>query len=329
MGMRLPRISIPPKARLVALAALLLVGAAIVVGYRHMESPTRGVSAAEERTAGEVGSWLAGALAADLRRLEAAIAHESIAELLAAGERGAVVAAEQRLAGVDPDLQRVWILGKGHDKTDYTADPPLNHASISLLRRAEAQGRNPPPEYQFVGSEQQQVAVVMRVEGKEGLLGHVLFSLNPKRIQRLLDEMPWPGGSAEVQQLVPGASPVVLATRGKATAVRPVTRDIAGTNWRLAYRPPRKAAPEEPSGIASFALWAGLGLGSLLAAGAGFWYLQRRRRAALVETLPAEEAVAQPLSRAPAETGGIPEEPLPLPTVEDYRGSSRKEPRAR
>jgi phosphomannomutase/phosphoglucomutase len=313
----------PARWQTVGLAVLGLAAAALLA-YLYLPGPARTWSAADERTASEVGAWLAGALSAELRQLEGAVAREAPDRLLAAGDPAALQAAQARLAGAHPDTLRVWILRAGHDRVDYTVQPPLTYAAVSLLQRSETQGKTPPPEAQLIGSEQQQVVVPVRVEGPQGLLGHVLFSLNPVLVQRLLDGMPWPGGAAKVLQPVAGASPVVLAARGKANSGAPLTREIAGTGWRVAYQPARTEAAE-PSATAGSALWVALAVAALLAGALGLWLFQRRGQGAPAPATEEDAEAPVDWSR-PARTGGadLPEGPPPLPSVEEL--SAEEEP---
>nr|MCU0936882.1 hypothetical protein [Gammaproteobacteria bacterium] len=171
----LKRLSLPRSALVAALAAVVLAAAAWLTVDRQGAGP-RAPEAAVEKTATEIAAWVGGALSAELSPLRAAAEREGAVALVAGPE--AVQAAEQRLAVVHSDVLRARILPRGHSQADYHSLPPLTYASLSLLQRSESQGQAPPIEGQLLGSEQQQLALLVRLTAADGALaGHALFSL--------------------------------------------------------------------------------------------------------------------------------------------------------
>jgi phosphomannomutase/phosphoglucomutase len=312
----LKRLSLPRSALVAALAAVVLAVAAWLTVDRQGAGP-RAPEAAVEKTATEIAAWVGGALSAELSPLRAAAEREGAVALVAGPE--AVQAAEQRLAVVHSDVLRARILPRGHSQADYHSLPPLTYASLSLLQRSESQGQAPPIEGQLLGSEQQQLALLVRLTAADGALaGHALFSLAPALVQRLLDAVPWPGGSAEVLQPVDRAPAVVVARRGTPSAAPTLVRDIPGTGWRVAYRPPGAAVPAEavetPWAAWPWALAALL----LLSAGAGAAWTWRRRAQALAgPEEPERPVVVRVTERLEPASDYQPEGPPPLPTVEE------------
>lgn len=286
--------------------------------------------AGPENRATELAAWLGGAITGELGPLRAAVEREATAPLVGPYAT-ATRAAEERLAKSHPDVLRVWLLPRGHSQPDYDSQPPLTYASLSLLRRSEAEGNAPGIEGQLLGSEQEQLIYVVRLTGADGALtGHALFSLHPVWIQRLLDTAPWSGGSAEVIQPVAQATAVVVARRGNPSTAPALVREIPGTAWRIAYRVPGAVrAPEMgESGAPGPWVWvAGTVVLSLLGGGMIAWEIRRRRRAQPVEQAYSEttDTGALPEAAQPS-SAHWPDGPPPLVTVEEISSAEQFEP---
>ncbi len=315
----LKRLSLPRSALVAALAVVILAAAAwIALSERGPSS--RGPDPAVEKTATEVAGWLGGALTAELGQLRSAAEREGTAALPPVATGATPGPAESRLAAAHADILRVRLLARGHSQPDYQTQPPLTYASLSLLQRSEAEGKAPPIEGQLLGSDQQQLVYLVRLAGPDGsLAGHALFSLKPALVQRLLDAVPWPGGSAEVLQPVDRAAPVVVARRGTPSAAVPLVRDIPGTAWRVAYRP--AGAPtgtEAEEAAAEWWPWMATAVVVLLVAGGAAWALRRRRPGAeAVPETPEAPVVVKGVERSEPVSDFQPEGPPPLPTVEE------------
>ena len=319
MDSPLSRPRAPHGALSTTLAALLFLAA----GCLAVAPGTTRADTGAEKKATELAAWLGGALAGELGPLRAALEREAAAAPLAAGaDATATRAVEQRLAKSHPDVQRVWLLPRGHDQPDYDSQPPLSYASLSLLRRSEAEGKAPALEGQLLGSEQEQLVYVVRLTGPDGALtGHALFSLRPAWVQRLLDTAPWPGGSVEVLQPVDRAAPVVVARRGSPSTAPALAREVPGTAWRIVYRVPGAARTPETGESGSMGPWAwaaGAAALSLLVGAVVAWEVRRRRQARAAEQAhfePADTGTPPEADRPSSEHP--PEGPPPLVTVEE------------
>ncbi len=319
MDSPLSRPRAPHGALSTTLAALLFLAA----GCLAVAPGTTRADTGAEKKATELAAWLGGALAGELGPLRAAHEREAAAAPLAAGaDATATRAVEQRLAKSHPDVQRVWLLPRGHDQPDYDSQPPLSYASLSLLRRSEAEGKAPALEGQLLGSEQEQLVYVVRLTGPDGALtGHALFSLRPAWVQRLLDTAPWPGGSVEVLQPVDRAAPVVVARRGSPSTAPALAREVPGTAWRIVYRVPGAARTPETGESGSMGPWAwaaGAAALSLLVGAVVAWEVRRRRQARAAEQAhfePADTGTPPEADRPSSEHP--PEGPPPLVTVEE------------
>lgn len=161
-----------------------------------------------------------------------------LANLFAAGETGGFGAREAALAELLPGAKRVRLLDLGYNTADLESDSPLNFASLSLLRAAEAASEPPLLELLQARTPKAHVVGVTAVRNQKGDplgLVQVVFDVAPLR--QWLDEEHLVPGRIELQQKVEGNNVTLLVNpgapkvRGEADGVHAVT----GSQLRLVY----------------------------------------------------------------------------------------------
>ncbi len=194
-----------------------------------------------------------------------------------AGPNSATIAG---LAGKIDGLRVTRLFAPGQYQVDYTAKPPVNYATLALLRSAERSAEDPKPEVYF-SENISYVNYVHRIELTGDKPALLLLVFEQAVTKGLLESAPMETGYVELLQVIKGSRPVVFAEAGNPSVRQGPAHQalpVKGTAWRIAFwHPELVVAPEsEQDGLQ---LYAAIG-GALLALLAAIGFVIRRRRKA-------------------------------------------------
>ncbi|MGH8543649.1 MAG: phosphomannomutase/phosphoglucomutase [Gammaproteobacteria bacterium] len=225
----------------VALGAV--IGAALAFSSKgeaeQVTDPSTKISATADALAAEVGSRFR----QQIKLLDALSRDEALIAAFKNPDSGAL---DQRARQTQlPYALKVRFVRAGQIQVDERGTPPLGYASVAMLRHAERTQLAPNAEVHFLGSAQQQVALVKPVSDAGGVfLGSIHASLDIGVLDALVKPLRLDGAYIELRQVGPAASPV-LAKLGSAEIAAGTAAQsqvpVAGTQWVLAYWPPTDA----------------------------------------------------------------------------------------
>ncbi|MGH8469900.1 MAG: phosphomannomutase/phosphoglucomutase [Gammaproteobacteria bacterium] len=225
----------------VALGAV--IGAALAFSSKgeaeQVTDPSTKISATADALAAEVGSRFR----QQIKLLDALSRDEALIAAFKNPDSGAL---DQRARQTQlPYALKVRFVRAGQIQVDERGTPPLGYASVVMLRHAERTQLAPNAEVHFLGSAQQQVALVKPVSDAGGVfLGSIHASLDIGVLDALVKPLRLDGAYIELRQVGPAASPV-LAKLGSAEIAAGTAAQsqvpVAGTQWGLAYWPPTDA----------------------------------------------------------------------------------------
>jgi diguanylate cyclase (GGDEF)-like protein len=239
MTLSIPRIA-SLSATLVLLAVLSAAGAAVVflsslesgAQQQRAESSARLLQA---RIADSVAQHKAWAL-----RLAAQAAEAGLLEDNKAVERAAFA---EQFAPALSQVLKLRLLPAGSREIDASSVPELSYVCLDLLDRSEKGQAIPDAELHLSNTPSAHIDVATPVidpADSKHVLGHVLLSLDPAVARAPLTALKPGDGYAELRQVTPKGETLVAASGGDVglkSAEAPVTQNIAGTNWQLAYWP--------------------------------------------------------------------------------------------
>ncbi|MGH8582424.1 MAG: hypothetical protein ACREWG_06455, partial [Gammaproteobacteria bacterium] len=215
----------------------VMIGAALAFNsYGEAEQatdPQAKAAAAADALAAEVGSRFR----QQIELLDALSRDEA---LIAAFKNPDSEALDQRARQTQlPYALRVRFVRAGQIQVDEQGTPYLGYASVAMLRHAERTHLAPNAEVQFLGSAQQQVALVKPVTDAGGeFLGSIHASLDIAVLDAIVKALRLDGAYIELRQVGPAASRV-LAKLGPAQIAAGTAAQsqvpVAGTQWVLAY----------------------------------------------------------------------------------------------
>ncbi|MFH0344242.1 MAG: hypothetical protein ACHBNF_19465, partial [Chromatiales bacterium] len=220
---------------MVGVALGVMIGAALAFNSNG-EAEQATDSATADALAAEVGSRFG----QTLELLDALSRDEA---LIAAFKNPDSEALDQRARQTQlPYALKVRFVRAGQIQVDERGTPPLGYASVAMLRHAERTHLAPNAEVHFLGSAQQQVALVKPVSDAGGVfLGSIHASLDIAVLNAIVKPLRLDGAYVELRQVGPAASPV-LAKLGSAQLAAGTAAQsqvpVAGTQWVLAYWPP-------------------------------------------------------------------------------------------
>ena len=142
-----------------------------------------------------------------------------------------------------PQVLKLRLLPVGARDIDASSVPELSDVCLDLLDRSEKGQTIPDAELHLATTPSAHIDVSAPVTDpadRKQVLGHVLLSLDPAALRAVLTALKPGDGYAELRQVTPQGEALVVASGGDAslkTGDAPVTQNIAGTNWRLAYWP--------------------------------------------------------------------------------------------
>jgi phosphomannomutase/phosphoglucomutase len=281
------------KWRISLILLVILVVVAVVASYAYriyLDWSFRQHQAVVKESAQVYAKSLGRAVAGVWPDIDALIDRQALARLIASGGVSAIETAEQHIAARNPDVLKVWVLPRGTDRVDYSSRPPLSYAALDLLRRSLVSDQPLPAEVHLAETDTPYIAVARPVADNEGhRLGEILFALDASLLSDAMARAPLNGDYAELRQVVPGSTSVVVASRGQRD-LRSTPPDsvvnVPGTQWQLAFWLPAKepalSLPRDPA-----LLGAGAAAAAVLFAGVG-WAVTRRRKASPAAAEPEE-----------------------------------------
>ncbi len=266
----------------VLVVAFVLLGGGYYAYLSYVESSAEAARQLKEKTSREVVQRFSSVIRAQLDAVHEAIDLERAAELLATGDEAARSEFAAAIAAARPEILGVRLLDADVSEVNYDSTPPVSYATLDQLRRTRETGKQQPAEVHFYGDERQHIALVVPVPGNDGALaGFVLLGLDVGLLKSAEKAAaPPPGAALQVQQTVPGAKSLTLATVGGARSDPPTLgMKVRGTIWRLRYWAPPDAAGGGVDSESSLPLplLAGAVVVVLLL-GAGVVVLRRRRQ---------------------------------------------------
>ena len=159
---------------------------------------------------------------------------------LEGGDRAGLQLLEDRFQQLVPGATRVRLLVAGHQELDQTVEPHLSYASLQLLRRAEKSTQPTPAEVHQFATDQQHIAVAVRVmdASEANLLGTIHAAFPRGELQQAIDAVTDYQGRVEIRQLVKEASTLTLAENSgaKQAKANPAGQImVANTIWEVVY----------------------------------------------------------------------------------------------
>ncbi|MGH8596428.1 MAG: hypothetical protein ACREXT_07210, partial [Gammaproteobacteria bacterium] len=174
-----------------------------------------------------------------------------------------------------PNALLLRLIPRGLTQTDPDSNPPLTYASLDLLLKAERQEKPTGAEIHLAGTPMEHIALVVRVPPAGDPVGFLHASLDSKAIREAFTVVLSKAHSrAAIQQPVPGAAPVMIATTAQLSKgnTPTVTQNVPGTAWVMALQ-------TGDSAISIGSTYAEIGLPVALVL-LGVWWWQQRRQVA-------------------------------------------------
>jgi len=282
---------------IVATAAVVVLLVGGNYAWRQISTElAAGRRAEHEAAANRFQNAVSEALERSLGQIRSQVDAAALARALQSGDRDAIRAAEAELEA-NEDVLRARALGLDVDRPDYDSTPPLSYAALDMMRRTEASGKALAPEVHLIGSEDEHVAMHVRLENAAGaLVGHLLLAIELDLLRDATDSVKLAGDYVELRQPVAKSKPVVVASRGneKLRSRTPtVVGDLPGTRWLVAFW--AAGAAEARTRESNPLIWTGGGAVLVLAL-VGYALVRRRGGAG--------EQGAVPVAAAGAVAGG-------------------------
>ncbi len=234
-------------------------------------------------TAIEIAARVAGSLSTQLADAVTVI-DEELARYSLESLPGRLAELPGRITG----LQIARLYKPGEYTVDYAATPPVNYATVALLRMAERAQKNPKAEVHF-HDKSPQLTYVHRIMQGMDLAGLLLLVFDKKIAATTLKSAPFEKGYAELSQVIKGHSPVTFSKAGDPSLkLGPPnqTMPVSAAMWRVTYWHPELIvidAEQHPDDIRFYAA-AGATLFFVFAV-AGY-LVYRRRKAKVEDTEP-------------------------------------------
>ena len=240
--------AVAPRLLLVALFAITLVAAAAWYLLQTDDGATdTGVDERLTPVARELTTAIETAVS-PYREAAAALSTDTeVRGALAALERGSLAALAAAKRPALPELLALRLL-PAHPRSEMDTHPPLSFASISWRRRAREEARDPPLEAHLIGTADEHLVLLTRVEEPAGnLVGFVHLSLDPDLVRAPLRTAAPASAYAELRQ---GAK-VRLAASGRAPPVEaPATSvPVRGTTFVVALKAAGRAPAAQRPGV--------------------------------------------------------------------------------
>lgn len=220
---------------------LVLIAAAWSSLFFQTQSVTQDLQKQHAKAATQA---LAGSVTATLqqrRELIQGLARESgLAKLFDQTVPQSLQAEQARLTRLVPDALRIRLLPAGTSEPDTRETPNMGYASLLLLRQAEKSEAVLPAELHQFGTTHQHIAIAAGIPaaGSGGIRGVLHAAFPADTLQKLLDSVDDYAGRVEIQQVISGKPPLMLAGKGSqpATGVDPDgVIPLQGSIWQIAY----------------------------------------------------------------------------------------------
>jgi len=184
--------------------------------------------------AAELAETIAAKLQTAATRLDEISKREDIRQLFVAGDKDALAAQAETLAGEFDAALKLRLLLPGKYDLDKESKPPLGYASLDLLHKAEKATTPLPAEIHGFGGTDAHIVLVRRVvDADQKLIGLLHLSLSPEPYIKLAVVE---RGYAELNQATDkGALVMNKAGEKGARKGEPLKADIRGTQWYIAY----------------------------------------------------------------------------------------------
>jgi phosphomannomutase / phosphoglucomutase len=163
-----------------------------------------------------------------------------LVEIFKQGDPAAIQSEQERLKQLIPDAWQVRLLPLGFSEPDTSSMPNMGYASLQMMRKAESRKGVLPSEIHQFGTKHQHIAIAAGVRDpvQDTVLGVIHVAFPSLELQQLLDRVDDYAGRVELHQIVPNATPFVIASKG-AQVVEGSQPDgvltVDGSIWQLAY----------------------------------------------------------------------------------------------